>query len=55
VHGVAIDAGGDLRALRPLFERGLPVPLAAIQQDDLNLRAWARQVLAGAVPALQPS
>jgi 3-phenylpropionate/trans-cinnamate dioxygenase ferredoxin reductase component len=55
VHGVSIGAGGDLRTLRPLFERGLPVPVAAIRQEDLNLRAWARQAHAGAAPALQTS
>jgi 3-phenylpropionate/trans-cinnamate dioxygenase ferredoxin reductase subunit len=49
VHGVALNAGGDLRALRPLFERGRPVPLHAFGDPTLNLRAWAKQCLAEAV------
>lgn len=52
VHGVAINAGGDLRAVRPLFERGHPVPLHDFHRDTLNLRAWAKQSLAD---AFQPS
>jgi 3-phenylpropionate/trans-cinnamate dioxygenase ferredoxin reductase subunit len=48
VHGVALNAGGELRALRPLFERGRPVPLHEFHQDSLNLRAWAKQSLAEA-------
>jgi 3-phenylpropionate/trans-cinnamate dioxygenase ferredoxin reductase component len=48
VHGVAINAGGDLRALRPLFERGRPVPLQDFHDPTLNLRAWAKQSLADA-------
>lgn len=55
VHGVALNAGSDLRALRPLFERGRAVPLHDFHQDTLNLRAWARQSLADAQAALQPS
>jgi 3-phenylpropionate/trans-cinnamate dioxygenase ferredoxin reductase subunit len=50
VHGVALNAGGDLRALRPLFERSRPVPLHAFGDATLNLRAWAKQSLAD--PAL---
>ncbi len=55
VHGVALNAGNDLRAVRPLFERGRPVPLHDFHQDTLNLRAWTRQSLADAQAVLQPS
>ena len=48
LHGVAINAGADLRAVRPLFERGQPVRLEDFQRDATNLRAWARQMQADA-------
>ncbi|TFY97481.1 NAD(P)/FAD-dependent oxidoreductase [Ramlibacter rhizophilus] len=48
VHGVALNAGGELRALRPLFDRARPVPMHEFGQDNLNLRAWAKQSLADA-------
>jgi len=50
VHGVALNAGGDLRALRPLFERARPVPMHEFGQDNLNLRAWTKQLLAEPAP-----
>ena len=46
LHGVAINAGADLRAVRPLFERGRPVQLEDFQLDATNLRAWAKQMQA---------
>lgn len=46
VHGVAINAGAELRTLRPLFENGLPVSLQEFQSDSVNLRAWAKQMRA---------
>jgi 3-phenylpropionate/trans-cinnamate dioxygenase ferredoxin reductase component len=46
VHGVALNAGGELRALRPLFERARPVPMHEFARDNLNLRAWTKQLLA---------
>lgn len=49
LHGVAINAGSDLRAIRPLLEQGRPVQLDAFQLDATNLRAWVKQMLAGAV------
>jgi 3-phenylpropionate/trans-cinnamate dioxygenase ferredoxin reductase subunit len=49
VHGVAINAGAELRAIRPLFESGLPVPIQDFQLNSINLRAWAKQVQAHAV------
>lgn len=48
LHGVAINAGSDLRAIRPLFERGRPVQLEDFQLDATNLRAWAKQMQADA-------
>jgi 3-phenylpropionate/trans-cinnamate dioxygenase ferredoxin reductase subunit len=48
LHGVAINAGSDLRAIRPLFERGRPVQWEDFQLDATNLRAWAKQMQAGA-------
>ena len=49
LHGVALNAGADLRAIRPLFERARPVPLKDFQRDATNLRAWARQMQADAI------
>lgn len=49
LHGVALNAGADLRAIRPLFERARPVPLKDFQRDATNLRAWARQMHADAI------
>ncbi|WPG41484.1 FAD-dependent oxidoreductase [Variovorax sp. EBFNA2] len=46
LHGVAINAGADLRAVRPLFERGRPVQLEDFQRDAIPLRAWAKQMQA---------
>ena len=54
LHGVAINAGSDLRAIRPLFERGQPVQLEDFQLDTINLRAWAKQMQADAVATVQP-
>ncbi len=52
VHGVALNAGGELRALRPLFEKRLP--LAGDEIPELpGLRAWAKNRLAAhSAPAL---
>lgn len=48
LHGVAINAGADLRALRPLFEQRRAVLLDEFQRDTTDLRAWARQMRGGA-------
>lgn len=48
LHGVALNAGADLRAIRPLFEKGLSVQFDDFLLDATNLRAWARQIQAGA-------
>jgi 3-phenylpropionate/trans-cinnamate dioxygenase ferredoxin reductase subunit len=44
VHGVALNSGSELRAIRPLFERGQPVSLQDFQLHSVNLRAWVKQV-----------
>jgi 3-phenylpropionate/trans-cinnamate dioxygenase ferredoxin reductase component len=49
LHGVAINAGADLRAIRPLFEQGRAVQFDDFQLDATNLRAWAKQMQAGGV------
>jgi 3-phenylpropionate/trans-cinnamate dioxygenase ferredoxin reductase subunit len=48
VHGVAINAGADLRAVRPLFDRGQRESLDDFCLETLNLRTWAKQALTGA-------
>jgi 3-phenylpropionate/trans-cinnamate dioxygenase ferredoxin reductase component len=48
VHGVAINAGAELRAVRPLFEQAQPVQLQNFHLATLDLRAWAKQTLADA-------
>jgi 3-phenylpropionate/trans-cinnamate dioxygenase ferredoxin reductase component len=52
VHGVAINAGAELRAIRPLFERELPVRLQDFQLPTTNLRAWAKQTQPEAAASL---
>ncbi|WP_216080501.1 hypothetical protein, partial [Shigella flexneri] len=54
LHGVAINAGTDLRALRPLFEQGKPVLLDEFQQDATDLRAWAKQMRGGVRSTVHP-
>lgn len=49
VHGIAINAGADLRALRPLFERGRPVQLDDFHLPGTSLRAWAKRQVADAM------
>jgi NADPH-dependent 2,4-dienoyl-CoA reductase/sulfur reductase-like enzyme len=46
VHGVALNAGGELRALRPFFERGLRVDPNDFSAIGPDLRAWAKSRLA---------
>ena len=52
LHGVSLNAGADLRAIRPLFELGRPVQFDDFQLEATNLRAWAKQMQAGAVPTV---
>lgn len=42
VHGIAINAGGDLRVLRPLFEQRQRVDVAGFGEPNQPLRAWAK-------------
>jgi 3-phenylpropionate/trans-cinnamate dioxygenase ferredoxin reductase subunit len=49
VHGIAINAGADLRAVRPLFERGRPVQLDDFHLPGTSLRAWAKRQAADAI------
>lgn len=46
VHGVAINAGSDLRAVRPLFERSQPVRWDDFPLHTSNLRAWVKHMQA---------
>jgi 3-phenylpropionate/trans-cinnamate dioxygenase ferredoxin reductase subunit len=55
VHGVALNAAADLRAIRALFERGRPADLHDFPRETLNLRAWAKQSAAAAAVVDQPS
>jgi 3-phenylpropionate/trans-cinnamate dioxygenase ferredoxin reductase subunit len=52
VHAVAVNAGAELRALRPLLELARPVALQDFPLASVNLRAWVKQQLADAVIAL---
>jgi len=52
VHGVALNAGAELRAIRPLFEREQPVHLQDFQLPTTNLRAWAKQMQPEAAASL---
>lgn len=52
LHGVAINSGSELRAIRPLFERERPVQLDYFQQHAINLRAWVKQVQTDASPTV---
>lgn len=49
MHGVAMNAGAELRAIRPLLKSGLPVSLQEFQSDSVNLRAWVKQIQARTV------
>lgn len=51
VHGIALNAGGDLRALRPLFEQRVPIDGAAFEADATSLRPWVKALLAARVPS----
>ncbi len=45
VHGAAINAGGDLRALRPLFERGRPIDPTAFADPAMALKPLIKSCL----------
>lgn len=46
VHGIALNAGGDLRALRPLFEERVSFDAAEFGVGGQPLRAWVKATLA---------
>lgn len=48
LHAVAINAGTDLRAIRPLLELGRPVQWEDFSLEKTNLRAWAKQMQSSA-------
>jgi len=49
-HAIAVNAGGDLRALRPVLERNLPIDVNRFLDDNISLRELAKSTLA-AMPA----
>lgn len=52
VHGVALNAGADLRALRPLFERAIGIDPLEFTDPATDLRAWTKSLVAGAATAI---
>lgn len=48
-HALAVNAGGDLRALRPILERGLDVDAAGFSDTSTTMKAYAKALLASAV------
>lgn len=49
VHGIALNAGADLRALRVLFETGTPIDPASFSVEATPLRAWVKAAQAAAL------
>lgn len=45
VHGVAINAGGDLRVLRPLFEQGIPIRADVFADPATALKPFVKSSL----------
>lgn len=52
VHGVALNAGGELRTLRPFFERGLRIDPDDFSAIGPDLRSWAKSRLAESLSAI---
>lgn len=50
VNAIAVNAGGDLRALRPVLESRLTIDPAAFTDTQITVRALAKQTLAQAKP-----
>lgn len=50
VHGIALNNGGDLRALRPLFEQRIAFDPAAFANEATALRPWVKSLLAAQPP-----
>ena len=49
VNALAINAGGDLRALRPLFENSVDIDPDQFTDTHLSVRAFAKQTMSKAV------
>ena len=54
VHGIALNAGGDLRALRALFDVGTAFDPASFVAQSGPLRAWVKNTLAAAAAPASP-
>lgn len=46
VHGIALNAGGDLRAMRPLFEERVSFGIDEFRAANHPLRAWIKAAMA---------
>lgn len=53
VTAIAVNAGGDLRALRPLFESKTAIDPAQFADPSVTVRAFAKRALAETKPAPQ--
>lgn len=51
VHALAVNAGGDLRAIRPLLEKSLPIDTTQFLNAAVTLRAFAKAAIAAAKQA----
>ena len=51
-HAIAVNAGGELRSLRELIERGTPCDPSRLQDTNLALRQVVRDAIADATPNL---
>ena len=50
-QAIAVNAGGDLRAIRPLLERALPIDITEFTNSATTLRAYAKAAMAAAKEA----
>ncbi|CAM3755848.1 3-phenylpropionate dioxygenase ferredoxin-NAD(+) reductase component [Bordetella sputigena] len=51
VHGVAVNAAADLRQMRVLFERGIPMDPAGFADTNVALKPWIKACQQAAAPA----
>ena len=51
-HALAVNAAGDLRALRPLLERSLPIDSSRFADESITLREFAKATVAAAAPTV---
>lgn len=47
-HALAVNAGGDLRALRTVLEKGLPVDADGFSDTSITMKAYAKALLTSA-------